>query len=78
MTRDDLDLVDEYVLGLIDGADRDAFELRLEEEPDLRAAVARSRDRFILLAPGYSRSTASSIVGNTPRSRATQAIRPCS
>jgi anti-sigma-K factor RskA len=49
MTRDDLDLVDEYVLGLIEGADRAAFELRLEEEPDLRAAVARSRDRFVEL-----------------------------
>jgi anti-sigma-K factor RskA len=49
MTRDDLDLVDEYVLGLIDGADREAFELRLEDEPDLRAAVARSRDRFVEL-----------------------------
>jgi anti-sigma-K factor RskA len=49
MTRDDPDLVDEYVLGLIEGADRAAFELRLEEEPDLRAAVARSRDRFVEL-----------------------------
>lgn len=49
MTRDDLDLVDEYVLGLTDGAEREAFELRLEDEPDLRAAVARSRDRFVEL-----------------------------
>lgn len=49
MTRDDLELADEYVLGLIEGADRDAFERRLEDEPDLRAAVARSRDRFVEL-----------------------------
>ncbi|WP_417310935.1 anti-sigma factor domain-containing protein [Devosia sp.] len=41
MTHDDLERCGEYVLGLLDGHDRQAFEARLAAEPDLAAAVAR-------------------------------------
>src|SRR5690606_25668312 len=48
--REDIrQLADEYVLGLLDRADRDAVETRLESDADLRRAVGASRDRFLEL-----------------------------
>lgn len=43
MTRDDLERVGEYVLGLFDDAEAAAFEQRLAAEPELQAAVAKLR-----------------------------------
>ena len=40
---------DEYVLGLLDKADHERVTAALETDPALRAAVARSRDRFLEL-----------------------------
>lgn len=50
MTDADLDvLVDEYVLGLLDDAEREEIERHLAAEPLLREAVERSRGRFLEL-----------------------------
>ncbi|OJF95040.1 anti-sigma factor [Pararhizobium antarcticum] len=43
------ELADEYVLGLLDAADHALVDERIEHEPELRAAVAASRDRFLAL-----------------------------
>ncbi|WP_375691372.1 anti-sigma factor domain-containing protein [Pseudooceanicola sp. LIPI14-2-Ac024] len=40
----------EYVLGLLDAAERSAFEARLAQEPDLRAHVAAWEDDFAAMA----------------------------
>jgi anti-sigma-K factor RskA len=53
-------LADEYVLGLLDRADHDAVELRLDSDVELRRAVGASRDRFLeldLLAEPADHST---------------------
>lgn len=60
MSRDELDaLADEYVLGLTDAGEQAAIERRLAGEADLRAAVARSRERFLPLDLTAPRVTAS-------------------
>ncbi|MEM9971659.1 MAG: anti-sigma factor [Pseudomonadota bacterium] len=47
---DDTALAAEYVLGLLDGADRRAFERRLSEEPELRAiATAWEADFAVMI-----------------------------
>lgn len=47
---DDLDvLAGEFVLGLMNDADRDAFAQRLERDPAARAAVALAQERFLEL-----------------------------
>lgn len=43
---EDLLLAGEYVLGVLDGAERDAFERRIAREPGLREDVAYWQDRF--------------------------------
>lgn len=43
------ELADEFVLGLLDDADRDAAETLLRTSEDFRVAVAASRDRFVEL-----------------------------
>jgi anti-sigma-K factor RskA len=47
--RDPAELADEYVLGLLDPAEAAEVEALLETEPELRAAVAAARDRFLEL-----------------------------
>lgn len=47
--RDIHQLADEYVLGLLDPTDYASLEHAVETDPDLRAAVAASRERFIAL-----------------------------
>lgn len=42
-------LADEYVLGLMEPMEAAAFEVRLERDADLRAAVVASRERFLPL-----------------------------
>lgn len=49
MTGDRELLADEYVLGLLDPADNASVEAAIETDPDLRAAVAASRERFLAL-----------------------------
>lgn len=49
MTDDILLLADEYVLGLLDPADHAQVEAAIETDPDMRAAVAASRERFLAL-----------------------------
>lgn len=46
MTQDDLERVGEYVLGLLEGADREAFERQLAQSEELAAAVAKLRGRM--------------------------------
>ncbi len=47
MDRDELDtLAGEYVLGLLDGDERAAFEAALADDPDARAALRNARERF--------------------------------
>ncbi|MBX3523265.1 MAG: anti-sigma factor [Xanthobacteraceae bacterium] len=43
---EDLLLAGEYVLGVLDGAERDAFERRISREPQLREHVAYWQERF--------------------------------
>ena len=43
------ELVDAYVLGLLDDGDRIAFEAQMESDPALQAAVGECRDRFLAL-----------------------------
>lgn len=45
----DLELVDEYVLGLLAEDEERAFETRLSADADLVAAVERARERFLPL-----------------------------
>jgi anti-sigma-K factor RskA len=40
-------LADEYVLGLLDPSEIDAFEAHLASDPDLRSAVAAARERVL-------------------------------
>jgi anti-sigma-K factor RskA len=47
---DDDALAAEYALGLLEGEERAAFERRLSEEPDLRAALTRWEADFAALA----------------------------
>lgn len=49
MTGDMLLLADEYVLGLLDPVDHANLEAAIETDPNLRAAVAASRERFLAL-----------------------------
>lgn len=42
-------LADEFVLGLLDQADVHALQREIERNPELRQAVARSRERFLPL-----------------------------
>lgn len=44
-----LELADLFVLGLVDPAEAEALERRLEIDPDWRAAVGAARDRFVPL-----------------------------
>lgn len=47
-SKEDLDvLAGEYVLGLLDSTERARFEARLVDEPLLRSALKRARDRFL-------------------------------
>lgn len=49
-TPDDIDvLAGEYVLGLMGKAERPAFERRMLAEPEVQAAVAAARERFLEL-----------------------------
>ena len=48
--EDDAALAAEYVLGLLDAEERDAFEKRLSEEPDLRASVTAWESDFATMA----------------------------
>jgi len=41
--------IDAYVLGLLDPAERDAFEAEMEADPSLVSAVGESRDQFVEL-----------------------------
>lgn len=50
--NEDLLLAGEYVLGVLDGAERDAFERRLSRETALREHVAFWQDRFADLDNG--------------------------
>ena len=50
--NEDLLLAGEYVLGVLDGGERDAFERRLPRESSLRAHVAFWQDRFADLDSG--------------------------
>lgn len=43
---EDMLLAGEYVLGVLDGAERDAFERRISREPAVRAHVAYWQERF--------------------------------
>lgn len=43
------EIADEYVLGLLDGADHAAVEAEMERNARLRRAVADSRDRYLAL-----------------------------
>jgi anti-sigma-K factor RskA len=47
--RGTAELADEYVLGLLDPAEAAQVEALLETEPEMRAAVAAARDRFLEL-----------------------------
>ena len=52
MTYDRKDIpaiADEYVMGLLDPAEASALEREMERDPELRSAVAASRDRFLPL-----------------------------
>lgn len=46
MTREDREQIGEYVLGLLEGTQAEAFERRLRDEPELQAAVARLRSHL--------------------------------
>jgi anti-sigma-K factor RskA len=46
MTQEDLERVGEYVLGLIEGAEAEAFERRIALEPELQSAVAKLRQHL--------------------------------
>ena len=50
--NEDLLLAGEYVLGVLDGADRDAFERRAAREAPLRAHIAYWQERFYDLDRG--------------------------
>jgi anti-sigma-K factor RskA len=52
--NDDLLLAGEYVLGVLDGAERDAFERRAAREPRLRGHVAYWQERFADLDKGIA------------------------
>lgn len=45
----DLELTDEFVLGLLNEDEERAFEARLRAEPELAAAVEQARERFLPL-----------------------------
>lgn len=47
--KDTADIADEYVLGLLDPAQAAEIEDAMERDPELRAAIAASRDRFLPL-----------------------------
>ncbi|MCM2455178.1 anti-sigma factor [Rhizobium sp. CG4] len=47
--HDIIHLADEYVLGLMEPMEAAVFEVRLERDAELRAAVEASRDRFLPL-----------------------------
>lgn len=62
MTYDRKDIphiADEYVLGLIEGADAAEIEVAMERDAELRAAIAASRERFLPLDTGVAPATAS-------------------
>ena len=47
-------LADEYVLGLLDPAQATQIEDAMERDPELKAAIAASRDRFLPLDTGIA------------------------
>ncbi len=52
MSKDRTDIAgmaDEYVLGLLEAAEARQVEAELDRDPDLKAAIAASRDRFLPL-----------------------------
>lgn len=51
-------IADEYVLGLIEGADLAEIEHAMDRDVELRAAIAASRDRFLPLDTGASPAAA--------------------
>lgn len=51
---DDLILAGEYVIGVLDGAERDAFERRAAREPMLREHIAYWQERFADLDRGVA------------------------
>jgi len=49
-SRDEISIIaDEYVIGLLDATEAAKVELEVERDPELRAAVAASRERFLPL-----------------------------
>jgi anti-sigma-K factor RskA len=52
--NEDFLLAGEYVLGVLDGAERDAFERRAAREPKLREQIAHWQDRFSDLDSGIA------------------------
>lgn len=52
--RDVAEIADEFVMGLLDPAEEAAVEERAARDPALRAAIARSRDRFLELDAGLA------------------------
>jgi anti-sigma-K factor RskA len=50
--KDIAGIADEYVLGLMEPAEASAIEVEMEQDAELRSAIAASRDRFLPLDAG--------------------------
>jgi anti-sigma-K factor RskA len=62
LPEDDSALAGEYVLGVLDQAERAAFEARLRREPALAAAVARWESDLTVLNAGFAEAPAPNLL----------------
>ncbi|MDQ1196018.1 anti-sigma factor [Agrobacterium sp. SORGH_AS 787] len=69
-------LADEYVLGLLDAVEAEEIEDSMKRDPELQAAIAASRDRFLPLDTGLSPQSVSEDVWQRIESALPQQEKP--
>lgn len=69
-------IADEYVLGLLDDADKAHVEAEIERNTTLQHAVAQARDRFLPLDTGLAPADVSPVLWNAISSRLPDQAKP--
>lgn len=68
--REDIPAIaDDYVLGLLEASDAEAIEAAMERDGELRAAIAKSRERFLPLDTGVEPAAVNGELWNNIESR---------
>ncbi|WP_313608900.1 anti-sigma factor domain-containing protein, partial [Rhizobium sp.] len=62
-------IADDYVLGLLEASDAEAIEAAMERDGELRAAIAKSRERFLPLDTGVEPAAVNGELWNNIESR---------